>query len=270
MSIQIAKPSDFLSPYVKQYWMLESPPRTGNPHIQRIVPTGLMEMTFYLSRRPKVLNDEKELSENALITGQLNGSFDLLVMGGLSMFSVTFHTHGAMMFFDLPMVELFNQNVPLRYVQKDLIEKVESDLYESNSFDDRIRVIEKFLTQQLRKNQKNYERKRILDTISLINFNKGNISIDSLALNACLSRKQYERVFRDSIGTLPKKFLRVVRFQNAIFQKQLNEDTQLTSLAYDCGYFDQSHMVNDFKNLAGETPSQYFTGCAPFSDYFST
>jgi len=34
-------------------------------------------------------------------------------------------------------------------------------------------------------------------------------------------------------------------------------DTDLTGLAYECGYFDQAHFIKDFKAFAGRTPSDY-------------
>ena len=46
-------------------------------------------------------------------------------------------------------------------------------------------------------------------------------------------------------------------------------DKSLTTLAYDCGYYDQSHMINEFKMMSGMTPKQYFAMCEPTSDYFT-
>ncbi|MBW6537542.1 MAG: AraC family transcriptional regulator [Mariniphaga sp.] len=41
-----------------------------------------------------------------------------------------------------------------------------------------------------------------------------------------------------------------------------------TQLAFNCGYYDQSHMIHDFKSLSGFTPGEYFACCEPYSDYF--
>ena len=49
-------------------------------------------------------------------------------------------------------------------------------------------------------------------------------------------RKQFERIFTNGIGISPKKFLKVLRFQNAIYQKQLTPGLGLTRLAVDSGY----------------------------------
>jgi AraC-like DNA-binding protein len=51
-------------------------------------------------------------------------------------------------------------------------------------------------------------------------------------------------------------------------EKHCNKSINLTELAYTCGYYDQSHMINDYKLLSGKTPAQYFSECEPYSDYF--
>ncbi|MCK4662618.1 MAG: AraC family transcriptional regulator [Bacteroidales bacterium] len=268
MSFQISAPSNFLSPYVKQYWAIENCIQPGESHIQRIVPTGLVELFFYFGNKPKAVNKNRRLLDNTLISGQQKEHYDIVVTGNLSTFSVTLLPQGAMMFFDLPLIELYDQTIPLQYLQKDAIDKVESDLFESKTFSEKVFVIENFLAQKFLKNYREYDAARINGSIRLINQTNGIVSINTLASRACLSRKQYERIFGDSVGISPKRFLRIIRFQNAIFRKQLNSKIRLTDLAYDCGYYDQSHMINDFKYLSGMTPKQYFSDCEPYSDYF--
>jgi AraC-like DNA-binding protein len=70
------------------------------------------------------------------------------------------------------------------------------------------------------------------------------------------------------VGTSPRQFLKTVRFQNALHTKFNQKSVSLTQLACDCGYYDQSHMINDFKSLSGFTPGEYFACCEPYSDYF--
>ena len=42
-----------------------------------------------------------------------------------------------------------------------------------------------------------------------------------------------------------------------------------SQLAYECGFYDQSHLINEFKVFSGYTPKEYLAACAPHSDYFS-
>jgi AraC-like DNA-binding protein len=268
VSYFIAKPSHILSQYVKQYWAIEDCLPSGIEHIQRIVPNGLMELMFYLGDKPKSLNDSKQISENTILSGQQKSYYDIVVTGRLSLFSISLQPYAASLLFDMPSCEYFDQNVPVKYILKNKIGELESDIYESSSFEEKVCIVEKFLLNQIRKSRKEYELNRIKNSIFLINQTKGLVSIDALSTSACLSRRQYERVFAEYIGSSPKQFLRTLRFQNTLFEKQLNQKISLTELAYTCGYYDQAHMINDYRLLSGKTPSQYFIECEPYSDYF--
>lgn len=92
--------------------------------------------------------------------------------------------------------------------------------------------------------------------------------MDYLASHACFSRKQYERMFTENIGLTPKQFMRVVRFQYAIYRRSADKNLTLTSLAYECGYYDQSHMINEFREFSGVAPREFFASCEAMSDYF--
>jgi AraC-like DNA-binding protein len=268
VSYHISKPSFHLSQYVKQYWAIEDCLPGEEMHMQRIVPNGLMELMFYLGNKPKSLDVNKPFLENTVLSGQQKGYYDIVVSGKLSLFSVSFRPYGAKLFFDIPSSEFFNQNTPLKYLLKEKVNELECELYESATFEGKILIIEKFLTSQLRKQTKEHEANRIVNSIALINQTYGLIDIETLASSAYLSRKQYERIFSTYIGASPKQFLRTIRFQNTLREKQKNKNIHLTELAYNCGYYDQSHMINDYKLLSGKTPTQYFSECEAYSDYF--
>jgi AraC-like DNA-binding protein len=84
----------------------------------------------------------------------------------------------------------------------------------------------------------------------------GLISIDDLASSACLSNRQFDRVFKERIGLSPKFFSRVVRFARAWVIKETQPDISWIKIAHECGYYDQMHLIRDFKELAGSNPSQ--------------
>lgn len=240
----------------------------GSKHDQRIIPTGLLELTFYLADRPRSLDPGREILDNTLISGQQNSPYDLQVTGTLNLFSISFQPHGAMMFFDLPLIELCDQTIPLKYLDKEWVDRIENELFEAQGFQERVGVIERALGQLLMKNHKRFDAVRIKNSIHLINEAKGQIDINMLAGKACLSRKQFERIFTSCIGISPKRFLRIVRFQHVLFLKQLNTGSSFTDLAYRCGYYDQSHMINDFKALSGLSPCEFFSTGISLSDYF--
>jgi len=268
MDFYLHKPSQTLAQYVKSYWMIENIMNPGATHMQHIVPSGLIELSFYLSDKPESMDQSKSLSENSIITGQIKKYFDIRVCGSLSIFSVYFFPHGLAAFLDVPIRELTNQTIPLKYLISDFTNELEDQLTASSIFIERVSIIEKFLCKRLGQTRKKYQFERINHCIDIINQKKGFVDIPYLASEACLSRKQFERTFLDYVGSSPKQFLKVIRFQHAIYQKSLNTGLTLTQLALYGGYYDQSHMIADFIALSGKTPKDYFNNCDPVSDYF--
>jgi len=113
-----------------------------------------------------------------------------------------------------------------------------------------------------------YNLKRISVVLHQIN-EQAKTNISELSETACLSSKQFNRIFLDYVGATPKEFLRIVRMQRALFKVQQNPSISFAQLAYECGFSDQSHMIKEFKLFSGYTPTEYLSLCAPYSDYFS-
>jgi AraC-like DNA-binding protein len=268
MSYHVAKPSGILAPYIKQYWEVESCAPLNKAYKQRIVPAGLPELMIFCGHLPEVSDKEKYFGSNVILSGQQKVFYDLNIRDSFTLFSITFQPHGMMMFFDLPLSELNNRNVPLQFIIKEETNKLEDTISGAASFEEKIILAEEFLMKRLSVIRQNYEFERISSCMNLITRSRGVSGIDELASEACLSRKQLERVFSEGIGATPRQFLKIVRFQNAIYHKAHNQGCSFTSLAYNCGYYDQSHMNNEFRKMSGLTPREFFGGCEPVSDFF--
>lgn len=268
MNFNIIQPSIILAPYIKNYWVLKGCIPKHENHFQRIVPNGFVELIFYYKDTPQYFRKNSNIKSTAIISGQQDEFYDIKVHGDLQLFSVVFLPQAARMFLGIPVSELYNQSIPAELIFKNDIDTITSKLSELNYISEKVNLIEDFLVRQITKNQ-DYKINRIANSVGDINSLKGINLIDSLASNACLSRKQFERTFAEFVGIAPKKFLRIVRFQYALYSQQIKSFENLTALAYDCGYYDQSHMINDFKKLTGLTPNQFFAECDPYSDYFS-
>ena len=87
---------------------------------------------------------------------------------------------------------------------------------------------------------------------------KGNISIRQLAEETGYSECYIRRTFQQIHGISPKNFERFVRFQNVLTRmNRKGQQPALNQLALECGYYDESHMMKDFKSFAGITPQGY-------------
>ena len=72
-----------------------------------------------------------------------------------------------------------------------------------------------------------------------------------------MSERRFVEVFTSEVGLKPKLFSRIQRFQRALARIPGNPGTDWGNLALDCGYFDQAHFINDFREFSGLSPGDY-------------
>lgn len=268
MNFSFIQPSDKLKPFIRHYWFLEMEMNEGIGQPQRVVPNGYVELTFHFADRLRKIKNTENIQPYSIISGQKTDYFDVIPTGKTSMLSVQFYPHSAGLFFDIPIDELKDETIDLRDIAGSEVDELEDRLHHHLTIQKKILLIEEFLLNKL-KNMNTYDWNRVVHNISLIDNLNGLISVNQLAESVFLSRKQHERVFKKMVGLTPKQFLKVIRFQYTLLMHQQYPNETLTELAYRCGYYDQAHMINDFRDLSGITPSQYFGYCeAPYSDYF--
>ncbi|RZK67983.1 MAG: AraC family transcriptional regulator, partial [Pedobacter sp.] len=70
-----------------------------------------------------------------------------------------------------------------------------------------------------------------------------------------LSMKQFERTCKERIGMNPKMYARIVKFSKAYRLREAFPQLSWIQIAHESGYFDQMHMIRDFKVFAGVNPS---------------
>jgi len=270
MIYQYIKPSKVLEPYIKHYWILEENKPKQELCSPRIFPSGFTELILYYGDRYLHIdkNNNKTLQPSFYFTGQTNSYYDISPTGKIGLIAITFKPEAAKLFFKLPVGEIEDNFVAVDEIVGKQAKDLEYKLQTATNNNDRISQLEEFLIKQL-KEFYTEEHKRINYSINLINQNKGLITVESLAEYACLGTKQFKRNFTDFVGIKPKKFTRIVRFQHAIYSQQIKSAKNLTQLAYNCGYYDQAHFTNEFKEFTGYSPKEFFAICEPFSDYFS-
>lgn len=100
-----------------------------------------------------------------------------------------------------------------------------------------------------------YIRKRICQT-------KGNIPMEMLAKETGYTPCYIRRIFKKYHGISPKQFAQFVRFQHLLGVLK-DENAHYEELALDCGYYDESHMMKDFKCYTGVTMDHY---CSMIAD----
>jgi len=92
----------------------------------------------------------------------------------------------------------------------------------------------------------------------LITRRAGRVSIDALAGTHGLSRQEFARRFRASAGLPPKQFARISRFQALIYSLLTTDVSRWAFEAPALGFYDQAHMINEFRAFTGSSPRTFF------------
>jgi len=102
-----------------------------------------------------------------------------------------------------------------------------------------------------------------LDTVEgaaarLLAARHGRLSIEQMAAHYGLSRQRFAHRFHQAAGLSPKLFGRIVRFQGLVQALLANDVSHWASVASEAGFYDQAHMINEFRGFAGAPPTTFF------------
>jgi AraC-like DNA-binding protein len=150
---------------------------------------------------------------------------------------------------DAPLHELAHCTVPLDDVLDEpfLVER----LAEARDWDARFALLDATFARRLTETRPSPEVawawRRLRET-------HGRVAVGALAEELGWTRKRIVARFRDEVGLPPKAAARLLRFERA---RSLAGTMSWAELAFECGFSDQSHLINEFRRVTGRTPETF-------------
>lgn len=138
-------------------------------------------------------------------------------------------------------------------------------LYEQSSWPMRFGLLSDYLRQRIGQQPKGSERPRteLVEAWRWLDRSEGKGSMQELSHHVALSPRQLTTVFDDEVGVSPKQIARVMRFDRSrrLLVSRLGEPAPLDlgELAQRCGFYDQSHLIRDFRQFTGLSPTGWIT-----------
>ncbi|RQP16860.1 MAG: AraC family transcriptional regulator [Parapedobacter sp.] len=243
-------PTDPLKPYVNYFAISENDMETA----YKVFPSSGLVVGFQYRGELATIKDgsEKKLS-SAGITGISDRYNVFKNSANIGTVLVYFTETGFTHFASSPAHELFNQSVSLDDIfAKHQVVETEERLGNAQTDKQRICIVEKFLLSQLKDIQTD---KLIIEAVKLIYQSKGRIRIKELNERLFISQSPFEKRFRKVVGTSPKKFASIVRFNTVL--NDLNDAQSLAEICYENNFFDQAHFIKNFKQFTGDTPEHF-------------
>lgn len=253
MSLRIFTPSRLLAPYVMAIWDYEDLTGSDNSALS-ILPDTATYLCFLYADLLQTTHKDAIYTTRSGLAGFQSYRSDLGGVGKISGVSARLTPWGLNVFRRGIVRDCAEKRVDCRDIfPRYTIEKIEDSLSHKRTAEERVQCIENFLLGIM---DRNNEDLLIQKACRDLNTSNGNYPIWMLARNLGLTERTLERRFIAHVGATPKKYARVVRLRNAIFQRKTL--STWADVAHAVGYYDQSHMIRDFQELYGIPPESLY------------
>ncbi|HEU0111623.1 MAG TPA: AraC family transcriptional regulator, partial [Flavisolibacter sp.] len=200
-----------------------------------------------------LLTGETRVSPSISICGQQVSRFNFYLSTEYQMLRVHFQPGALFRLLGIPLTEFTDCWFDADSVIGREICEVNEQLGSCMNYKEMITVVENYLLQKIKKAK---AEAHSLDQVSSCIFaNPSRFSLDWLAKEACLCKRQFNRKFTERMGIGPKLYSRVVRFYKAYQYKETHPHEDWLTIAILFGYIDYQHMVKDFREFANVTPN---------------
>ena len=229
-------PPDRLKQYVERFWTVEPGSSLSE---YPVLPDGCVDIVY----SPGVT---RELQ----LVGAMTSARRFALSAGQFQFGVRFRPAMSQAFLPLPGPDTLDQSIALSDLWGADARRLTEQISEAQSPRQCIGLIETRLA--------NPSGITIVQRLcSSIVEQAGQVRIDDLAFQAGLSSRQLRRLFIEQVGLSPKHFCRVIRFRNSLSRLSERGHADWVQMALDCGYYDQAHFINEFREFSGYTPGEF-------------
>ena len=267
MIYRIHIPAPPLSNFIEHFFYYEG--YSAEHKMEKFLPDGSMDLLIDLTDTPKKLfHDEAGDTFTTYSKSWLSGmktEYILIDASVSTMIGIHFKPGGAYPFFALPVSELNNMTIETDILWNIDIHYLRDAILEKDSIEDKFRLLENFF---LQKGKNRLEQNVFIQyALDQLQHSPQLWTIEKLAAKTGFTQKHLINLFRKYVGLTPKQFARIARFQKVITELEQHQSVEWTSLAYDCGYFDQAHFIKEFQAFSGINPSAYLVQRGIYRNY---
>jgi AraC-like DNA-binding protein len=204
---------------------------------------------FYQQPKGKKLSD-------FYLCGQTVEPITLDVNGAFKLICIRLYPFAVRILLDVDPKVLKDDCYDLRLVKNVGSQNTLKKLEQTEDWGDIVEILADYFNKLLKNASINSDY-RIKLAINLILKTNGTISIKGLRDKLCVAEKTLERHFLKEIGVTAKQFAKIIQFNSALQQMTDTDYVNLTEIAYDSGFSDQSHFIRSFKRYTRKTPKEY-------------
>lgn len=151
--------------------------------------------------------------------------------------------------------ELTDNPISLNLVQQQNANHLQEELLNASTVEEMVCILDDFVFSLTTKIQ-TYNN-LIKYATQLITENPSKEILKKAQDKLYVTERTFQRIFEDKVGISPNQYRRIVQFNSAFQQLNQRQFKQLSDIAFNNGYADQSHFTRTFKVFTNITPKEY-------------
>jgi AraC-like DNA-binding protein len=237
-------PQSPLRGFIERFWYWKG--HTVSHSLERVLPTATVELVIDLG---------SARTSKSVISGPRSQSSIIRRTAQDELLGIHFKPGGAFPFLRLPLGELHNIHIGI----DDLWGEEQASqllylLHQAGRTERRFQILEAWMMKATSRPLNHHT----AVTFALPELKRSlNPSMSQVAAKVNLSQRRFIQVFSNEVGLTPKLFSRIQRFNRVLRSAAFSDDVDWLDIAMSFGYFDQAHLIHDFREFSGLTPTEY-------------
>jgi AraC-like DNA-binding protein len=237
-------PAPDLLPLIAHYWLIHWDLPDGVSRTVETLPHPNVHLVF-TSGDPISM----------VVHGVPTGKFTRVLEGRARVFGVKFRAGGGRPFLGRPLAALRGKTIDAAQIFGTEIEPLGHSLTGDRSEDEKIDRANRFFLDRLP--PPDADASLAASIVDMIFRTPEIQNVAELVSRTKMSERTLQRLFRECVGVSPKWVIRRYRLHEVVERLNSGACFDWAALAAELGYFDQSHLIRDFRRLTGYTPERY-------------
>lgn len=252
-------PSPLLRDSVELFWYRDEGAAAAAIAIKKeaILPDGCAHLVINLSEDRIGLYQHIDSNSLTALSGSIfcgpRSSAYAVMPAAVAVIGVLFRPGGVFRLLSAPTEEFRNAQIPLDLIMdgNELREQLIAAVTPAAMF----LLLERFLLRQLQRSPSLH--RAVQFAVQAFERNSF-LSVSAVLEKIGLSERRFSRIFSEQVGLTPKLFQRVRRFQRTMGSLPSHGEVDWAGTATANGYYDQAHLINDFRSFSSVTPADFF------------
>ena len=249
---RLAPPAE-LATFVQHFWFVQWNLENAAPSEAETLPHPSCYLVF--EHDLLMPSNSPLVHQRAEVSGVTTGKFTRTMQGSGRVFGLKFRPGGLRPFLDSSVATLTDRIVPAAQIFGEAILPLATQLRVLDTPEQMAEATSAFLS--TRSPAPDPSATLAASIVDIILNDASLLTVEQLADRVNLSVRSLQRLFQQYVGVAPKWVIRRYRLHELVERLHSGQPLDFAQLALELGYADQAHLIRDFRDLAGYTPSGY-------------